>query len=164
MDTHLNKSMQFKWVPTNICLYKEVDKKYIGSILKTTELLDCALIGICVVIWSNTVYWKNNVIVIIRIYLLKYIMYSKRRKNLLIHNIYESQHWKTYLVHVHPVKIQISLHIFTVIRIFTGHILDSYRNKVSWCRQQRIWLDISLHLAAHMSENMFSHAVAQFIH
>ena len=82
VGTHLNcinKSMQFKWVPTtyafikkqtkstlavidaiqmtthNICLYKEVDKKYTGCNLKTTELLDCALIGVCVVIRSNTV-------------------------------------------------------------------------------------------------------------
>ena len=39
----------------NICLYKEVDKKYTGCNLKTTELLDCALIGVCVVIRSNTV-------------------------------------------------------------------------------------------------------------
>ena len=28
----------------NICLYKEVDKKYTGCNLKTTKLLDCALI------------------------------------------------------------------------------------------------------------------------
>ena len=28
-----------------ICLYKEVDKKYNDSNLKTKELLDCALIG-----------------------------------------------------------------------------------------------------------------------
>ena len=40
----------------NICLYKEVDKKYTGCNLKTTELLDCALIGVCAVIRSNTVY------------------------------------------------------------------------------------------------------------
>ena len=33
----------------NICLYREVDKKYTGCILKTMELLDCALIGICAV-------------------------------------------------------------------------------------------------------------------
>ena len=39
----------------NICLYKEVDKKHTGCNLKTMELLDCALIGICVVIRSNTV-------------------------------------------------------------------------------------------------------------
>ena len=39
----------------NICLYKEVDKKYAGCNLKTTELLDCALIGICAVLRSNTV-------------------------------------------------------------------------------------------------------------
>ena len=35
----------------NICLYTEVDKKYTGCNLKTTELLDCALIGVCPVIW-----------------------------------------------------------------------------------------------------------------
>ena len=39
----------------NICVYKEVDKKYTGSNLKTTELLDCALIGVCAVIRSKTV-------------------------------------------------------------------------------------------------------------
>ena len=36
-------------------LYKEVDKKYTGCKLKTTELLYCALIGVCVVIRSNTI-------------------------------------------------------------------------------------------------------------
>ena len=30
----------------NTYLYKEVDKKYTGCDLKTTELLDCALIGV----------------------------------------------------------------------------------------------------------------------
>ena len=44
MDTH------------NLCLYKEVDKKYTGCNLKTTALLDCALIGVYAVIRSNTVY------------------------------------------------------------------------------------------------------------
>ena len=39
----------------NICVYKEVDKKYTGYNLKTMELLDCALIGVCAVIRSNTV-------------------------------------------------------------------------------------------------------------
>ena len=39
----------------NICLYTEVDKKYSGSNLKTTELLDCALIGIWAVIRVNMV-------------------------------------------------------------------------------------------------------------
>ena len=39
----------------NICRYKEVDKKYTGCNLKTTKLLDCALIGVCSVIRSNTV-------------------------------------------------------------------------------------------------------------
>ena len=49
VGTHLN-------CIDNICLYKDVDKKYTGCNLKTTELLDCALIGICAVIRSNTVY------------------------------------------------------------------------------------------------------------
>ena len=49
MGTYLNcinKSMQFKWVPIT-CLYKEVDKKYTGCNLKTTELLDRAYRGVC---------------------------------------------------------------------------------------------------------------------
>ena len=45
----------------NICLYKEVDKKYTGRNLKTMELLDCALMGACaVVIRSNTVVPFNE--------------------------------------------------------------------------------------------------------
>ena len=40
----------------NICFYKEVDKKYTGCYLKTAELHICALIGLCAVIRSNTVY------------------------------------------------------------------------------------------------------------
>ena len=43
----------------NICLDKEVDKKYTSCYLKTIELLDCALIGVCAVIRSNTVLLKN---------------------------------------------------------------------------------------------------------
>ena len=43
MDTH------------NICLYKSVEKKYTGCNLKTTELVDSALIGVCAVIRSNAV-------------------------------------------------------------------------------------------------------------
>ena len=39
----------------NICLYIEVDKKYIRWNLKTFELLHCALKGACAVIRSNTV-------------------------------------------------------------------------------------------------------------
>ena len=38
-----------------ICFYKEVDKKYYGCSLKTTELLDCALIEVCSVIRANMV-------------------------------------------------------------------------------------------------------------
>ena len=34
----------------NIWLYKEVDKKYTGYNVKTTELLDCALIGVFAII------------------------------------------------------------------------------------------------------------------
>ena len=41
----------------NICLHKEVKKKYTGCNLKTTEFLDCALIGVCAVIRSNTVFF-----------------------------------------------------------------------------------------------------------
>ena len=40
----------------NICLYKKVNKKYTGCNLKTTEIHECALIGICAVIRSNMVY------------------------------------------------------------------------------------------------------------
>ena len=40
---------------TSMCLYKEVDKKYKGCNLKTMELLDCALIGVCAVIRLNMV-------------------------------------------------------------------------------------------------------------
>ena len=41
----------------NICLQKEEDKKYSGCNIKASELLDCALIGVCVVIRSNTVLY-----------------------------------------------------------------------------------------------------------
>ena len=44
----------------NICLRKEVKKKYTGYNLKTTEFLDCALIGVCAVIRSNTVCFHLN--------------------------------------------------------------------------------------------------------
>ena len=37
----------------NICFYKEVDKQYTGCNLKTTELLNCVLIGVRVVIRLN---------------------------------------------------------------------------------------------------------------
>ena len=39
----------------NICLYKEADKKYTGCNLKTMELRDCTLTGVCAVIRSNRV-------------------------------------------------------------------------------------------------------------
>ena len=43
-----------------MCLYKEVDKKYTGCNLKATELLDRALIGVCVVIRLNTVFFFQS--------------------------------------------------------------------------------------------------------
>ena len=64
--------------------------------------------------------------------------------------------------HVHPAKIQISL-----IRIFTGCILDNQGWKVSSCRERRLWSDcadtqIDLRLRwAHMSESTFPHIAAQ---
>ena len=48
MGTHLN-CIDFDAIQMsthNICLYKKVKKKYIGCNLKTTEFLDCALIGV----------------------------------------------------------------------------------------------------------------------
>ena len=39
------------------CLYKEVDKKYTWCNLKTTELLSCALIGVCAVFRVNAVIY-----------------------------------------------------------------------------------------------------------
>ena len=39
-----------------IYLYKEADKKYTSCNLKTSEILDCALIGVCAVIRSNVVF------------------------------------------------------------------------------------------------------------
>ena len=43
----------------NICLYKDVDKKYTGYNMKTTELPDCAFIVVCAVIRSDTVYLEH---------------------------------------------------------------------------------------------------------
>ena len=40
----------------NVCRFKEIDKNYTGCNLKTTELLDCALIAACAEIRSNTVF------------------------------------------------------------------------------------------------------------
>ena len=57
VGTHLNcidKSVQFKWVPTTYAKRRR-DKHYTCCNLKTTELLVCALIGACVVILLNTV-------------------------------------------------------------------------------------------------------------
>ena len=51
MGTHLNCIASTR----SICFYKVVDKKYSYCNLKTMELLDCALIGVCAVIRSNTV-------------------------------------------------------------------------------------------------------------
>ena len=45
---------------THNAFNKEVDKKYTGYNLKTAELLDCELIGVCMVIRSNTVNKKKS--------------------------------------------------------------------------------------------------------
>ena len=42
----------------NICLYKNINKKYSGCNLMETGLHDCALIGVCAVIRSNTVLYS----------------------------------------------------------------------------------------------------------
>ena len=52
----------FKWVPTTYAFIKKLDKKYTGCNLKTTELLDCALIGVYMVIRLNMVYGYNIII------------------------------------------------------------------------------------------------------
>ena len=41
---------------TNTYFNKEIDKTYTGSNMKTTELPDCTLIGVCAVIMSNMVF------------------------------------------------------------------------------------------------------------
>ena len=41
----------------NICFYKEGDKRTRGCNLKTTKLHDCAIIGVCAVIRSNTIFF-----------------------------------------------------------------------------------------------------------
>ena len=46
----------------NICLYKKVNKKYTGCNLKTMEIHECALIGICAVIRLNTVVYNSTVL------------------------------------------------------------------------------------------------------
>ena len=45
----------------NICLYKKVNKKYTGCNLKTTEIHECALIGVCAVIRSNTECFRGEI-------------------------------------------------------------------------------------------------------
>ena len=41
-------------------IYNEVDKKYARCNLKTTNLLDCALTGVCAVIRSNMVIFYSS--------------------------------------------------------------------------------------------------------
>ena len=65
MGTHLNcidNEVDAIQISThNICLYKEVEKKYTCYNLKTTELLDCLLIGVCEVIRSNMVCFCGEI-------------------------------------------------------------------------------------------------------
>ena len=67
MGTHLNctdRQVHAIQMGTHtICLYKEVDKKFTGCNLKTMELLDCELIGVCAVIRLNTVFLSKTCIV-----------------------------------------------------------------------------------------------------
>ena len=58
VGTHLNCVDAIQMSTHKVCLYKEVDEKYTGCNLKTTKLLDCALIAVCVVIRSNMVCEK----------------------------------------------------------------------------------------------------------
>ena len=65
MGTHLNcidKSMQFKCVPTTYVFIKKQTKNTLAAVWsqKTMELLDYALIGVCAVIRSNTVYQNDK--------------------------------------------------------------------------------------------------------
>ena len=72
----------------NICLYKEVKKKYTGCNLKTTEFLDCALIGVCAVIRSNTVFklfkapvaLKSSYVYYVRLNMLLELPKKKKKK------------------------------------------------------------------------------------
>ena len=51
VGTHLNciNKMQFKWVPTKYAFLRS-RYKYTGCDLKTKEMLDCSLTGVCAVI------------------------------------------------------------------------------------------------------------------
>ena len=50
----IDKSMLFIWVPTTFAL-KRTSQKYSGCNLKTEELLNCVLIGVCEVIRAYTI-------------------------------------------------------------------------------------------------------------
>ena len=60
-------------------------------------------------------------------------------------------------------------HSRSLIRIFTGRILDGQGCRVFSCRQQRLWSDYSDAQAdlslrcVHMSEGTFSHAAAKIM-
>ena len=55
----INKWLQFKWVPTTYAFIKKQIKMH-GYNLKTMELCNCALIGVCVVNRSNTVFFVEK--------------------------------------------------------------------------------------------------------
>ena len=71
----------------NICHYKEVDKKYTGCNLKTTKLLDCALIGVCAVIRSNMVYGSESLLDHGKLKKKKYL-YRIKKMSKLKHNMH----------------------------------------------------------------------------
>ena len=65
VGTHYNLIVDaFQMGTHNICLYFEVDKNYTGCNLKTMELLDCTLIGVCVIITSNMVSTNWQIFII----------------------------------------------------------------------------------------------------
>ena len=66
--------------------------------------------------------------------------------------------------HVRPTKIQIRLrmHSRSLIRIFTGRILDRQRCKISSCRQRRLWSDCT-DAQADFEYSLGAHWVCMYI-
>ena len=58
----------------SICLYKEVAKQYTSCNPKSTELLDCVLIGVCAVIRLNTVCGGSQLCVLLCVCIHAYVL------------------------------------------------------------------------------------------
>ena len=106
VDIELEDNKQFI---SNIPRIKKKTKKYIGRNLKTTELLDCELIGVCTVIRSDTVYRLNMV------------HYNSEMS----HNVNLELVDRWGLGHMVPAKIRISLHIWTAKPVFAWRSVNS---------------------------------------